>query len=293
MRSIIVATIFLGGWSWPEQPAPAPTLPPPTTDTTPPAALSPPGYPYSPGYAYPVPYPYAMPYPGYPSAYPQTPPAMDPTPAITTTPPAPVPGGRLRLGAALMFSPQGTLSYSLNNYRGESLQAFSGSTAATVGIVPFLQLDVLRNLYVAFAVQLLPTVRWNLATSSSSSSASSNNNLFGGSGSEIDFLPQVGITMPASRRIRLLAFAAPGYSLIFASNLVKVYADPGTAHGFVFQTGVGMIWSFGEHAFLDFRGTFQWGFQNNTVQSTTTGQSADVEVHSRLFGMQVGGGYWF
>ena len=286
---------------WMQQPAPAPTLPPPTGAAQP-AAPNPPSYPYSPGYspyapAYgsPAPYPYgypayppgyspyASPYPVYPPAYAQQPVAG--YPPVAESPPAPVPGGKWRIGAALMFAPQGTLSYSLN-YRGEPLLAYSGSTAATGGVVPYLQLDLLRYLYVGIAVQVLTSVKW----SSPAATSGSNNNIFGGSGSEVDVLPQVGLT---SRRIRLLAFAAPGYSLLFASNLVEVYADPGTAHGFIFQTGFGMVCSIGEHAFLDFRGAYQWGFQNNKVQSATTGESADVEVHSRFFGLQAGGGYWF
>jgi hypothetical protein len=184
-----------------------------------------------------------------------------------------------------MLAPQGTLSYSLN-YKGEPILAYSGSTAVTGGVVPYLQLDLFRHLYLALAMQFLPSVKWGDTTSS-------NNNLFGGSGRELDYLLQVGLTVPVARRIRLLAFAAPGYSFLFASNLVKVYADPGTAHGFLFQTGFGMIVSLGEHAFLDFRGAGQWGFQNNKVQSATTGESADVEVHSRFFLLQAGGGYWF
>jgi hypothetical protein len=191
-----------------------------------------------------------------------------------------------------MLVPKGTqttLSYSLN-YKGEPLLAYSGDMATTVGVVPYLQLDLFRYMYLAFAVQILPSVKWS---STSATSSGSSNNIFGGSGREVDFLPQVGLSVPTSRRIRILAFAAPGYSLLFASNLVKVYADPGTAHGFVFQTGFGMVLSLGEHAFLDFRGAYQWGFQNNQVQSATTGATADVEVHSRFLGLQAGGGYWF
>ncbi len=185
--------------------------------------------------------------------------------------------------------PQGTLSYNLK-IRAEPFLAYSGSSAATAGVVmPYLQFDLMRYLYVGFAMQYLPSVKWDNAVSGSTS----NNNLFGGTGHELDFLPQLGVTVPAARRIRLLAFAAPGYSLLFASGLVKVYADPGVAHGFLFQTGFGMICSVGESAFLDFRGAYQWGFQNNKVQSATTGESADVEVHSGLFGLQAGGGYWF
>jgi hypothetical protein len=131
-------------------------------------------------------------------------------------------------------------------------------------------------------------VKW-----SGASGVSSNNNLFGGSGRELDLLPQLGATIPVARRIRFLAFAAPGYSFLFASNLVKVYANPGTAHGFLVQTGFGMIWSLGEHAFLDFRTAYQWGFQNNKVQSATNGEMADVQVHSSFGIVQAGGGYWF
>jgi hypothetical protein len=309
MRTTIVAVVALLSLVSPAfaqpsgQPAPAPTLPP-ATNTAQPAY--PPAYPYAPGYAYPPapgypapspyaqpypPYPqpgyspYASPYPGYPPAYAQNPPRYPYPATVYAVPPARVPNGKWRLGASLMLAPQGTLTYSLN-FRGEPLLKNSGSTATTGGIVPYLQLDLVRHLYLAFAVQFLPSVKW-------SGGSSTNNNLFGGSGREVDLLPQVGVTVPASSRIRLLAFAAPGYSMLFASDLVKVYADPGTAHGFIFQTGFGMVVSLGEHAFLDFRGTYQWGFQNNKVQSATTGESADVEVHSRFFGLQGGGGYWF
>jgi hypothetical protein len=188
-----------------------------------------------------------------------------------------------------MLAPKGTLSYTLS-YKGEPILAYSGSTAITGGFVPYVQLDLFRHLYLAFAMQFLPSVKWS---STSSGSSSNNNNLFGGSGREVDLLPQVGVTVPASRQIRLLVFAAPGYSLLSASGLVKVYADPGTAHGFLFQAGVGMVMSLGEHAFLDFRGAGQWGFQNSKVQSATTGESAEVKVHSSFVILQAGGGYWF
>ncbi len=289
---------------WLQQQPPAQT-PPPAPGAAqppypyPPAYPYPPGYPYSPAYGYPPPAPYPPGYPTYPrgyspyaSPYPGYPPAYAGAgyrPAVSAEPPpSPLPSGRLRIGAALVVMPQGTLSYSLN-YKGEPLLAYSGSTAGTAGIVPFVQVDLHRYLYLAFAVQFLPSVKWSLAGPASSS----NNNLFGGTGREVDFLPQLGVTVSAARRLRLLVFAAPGYSLLFASNLVKVYADPGTAHGFLVQTGFGMIWALGQHGFLDFRGTYQWGFQNNQVQSATTGESADVEVHSRFFGLRAGGGYWF
>jgi hypothetical protein len=42
-----------------------------------------------------------------------------------------------------MIVPTGTLSYSLN-YRGEALLAFSGETAFTAGVRPYVQGDFLR-----------------------------------------------------------------------------------------------------------------------------------------------------
>jgi hypothetical protein len=311
----------------PAQPAPAPTLPPPTGAAQPaypypsgypagaaqPAYPYPPGYPYSPGYpyppayGYPTPYPntpgyppypqqgyspYGSPYPGYPPAYGQPPAAGYPPTVVAEPPPAPISSGRWRLGAALIFVPQGTMSYNIK-YRGEVLPpAYSGSTSATVGFAAQLQVDLFRYLLVGFAVQYLPSLSWN----NPSPQSSTGSNPYGGSAHEIDLLPQLGATIPVARRTRFLAFAAPGYSFLSASGLAitKIYVAPeGAMHGFLFQTGVGMIWSFGEHAFLDFRGAYQWGFQNNKVQSTTTGETADVEVHSRFFGLQAGGGYWF
>lgn len=309
LRPVFAQTYPPSPPSPPAQPAPlapAPTLPP-ATGPAQPAYPYPSAYPNAPGYGYPSAYgqpapypygyppapqgysPYASPYPAYPPAYGQWPTVGYPPAVYAEPPPDPVPSGKWRLGASLMLAPKGNLSYSLN-YKGEPLLAYSGDTATTAGVVPYLQLDLFRYLYLAVAVQILPSVRWS---STSAASSGSSNNIFGGSGREVDFLPQVGLSIPASRRIRILAFAAPGYSLLFASDLVKVYADPGTAHGFVFQTGFGMVLSLGQHAFLDFRGSQQWGFQNNKVQSATTGAAADVEVHSRFTSLQAGGGYWF
>ena len=295
---------------WLQQPAPAPTLPP-ATGAVQPGYPYPPGYPSSPGYPYPPAYgypspspyapgyppypqgysPYASPYPGYPPAYAQGPAPGYPPMAAVEPPPSPVPSGRWRLGATLVFVPQGTLSYTLK-YRGEALVAYSGNTAATGGIAAQLQIGLFRYLYAGFTLQYLPSLSWKNPITQPSTGT----NPYGGSAYEIDLLPQLGANIPVARRICFQVFAAPGYSFLSGSGLTisKALVDPGsTARGFLFQTGIGMNWSLGEHAFFDFRGTYQWGFQNNKVQSATTGQSADLEVHSQFLALQAGGGYWF
>jgi hypothetical protein len=191
-----------------------------------------------------------------------------------------------------LLVPQGTLSYNLR-YQGEVLPpAHAGSTAATVGLAAQLQVDLFRYLLLGVAVQYIPSLSWESPASQSSTKDTS----FGGSAYEVDLLPHLGATIPVAHRIRFLVFAAPGYSFLSASGLAisKTYVDPGSAaRGFLFQAGAGVLWSFGEHAFLDFRGALQWGFQNSSVQSATTGESAELQVHSSLGTLQAGGGYWF
>ena len=286
--------------------APSPALPPataaptqtrPTTDSAAPAAVYPPGYAYPPGYSYPP--SYASP-PGYayPPAYPPYPQGYSPYPAYPSTTvlpdsesPVVVPTGRWRLGVAGMLVPTGTLSYILN-YHGEALRAFSGQMASTVGVRPFLQVDILRarqlKLQLGLAMQILPTIKWaNL-------SSTANNNAFSGSGYEIDLLPELAAGVNVLPRLRLTAFAAPGYSFLSASDLVgKSYADPGTVRGFVIQTGAEITGSFGQHFFLEGRFANQWGLQSNQVRSFTSGETADAEVHTSLFSVQLGCGYWF
>jgi hypothetical protein len=250
----------------------------------PPGNVAQPGYGYPPGYVpppgyngYPPGYAYPAPYPGYPP-YPQP---LQPPP-----PPEPIPTGRWRLGLMGTFLAQGTLSYKLK-YRGDPLLAYTGGAGSSLGFAPFVEYQATRYVFLGFSLQYLATVKWK------PSATASTNELFGGSGKEVDFLPQIGVTIPASRRLHFLAFGAVGYSLVFASDLVKVYADPGTAHGLVAQAGAGLLYAVGQKGFLELRGSYQWGFQNNQVKSATTDQNADIEVHSRYFGLHGGGGVWF
>jgi len=290
--------------------APAPTLPPPTTgsalpaygyppgSTYPPGYGYPPGYTYPPGYGYPPSYAYPQGY-VYPQAYPAYPQGYAPYPAYApatalpdTETPVVAPTGRWRLGIAAMIVPTGTLSYSLN-YRGEAQLAFSGQTAATGGVRPFAQVDILRfnqlRVQLGLAIQILPTIKW-----ANPSLSTANNNAFSGSGYEVDVLPELAIGVNVLPRLRLVAFAAPGYSFLSASDLAsKTYVDPGTVRGFVVQGGAEITGSFGQHFFLDGRLANQWGFQGSEVGSPTSGETWNAEVHTNLFTVQVGCGYWF
>ena len=270
MKSAIAtaATLFFlvrPGFAQPAQPTPAPTLPPANSAAQPayPAYPYPPGYTYSPGYPYPPAYgypppspyapgyppnpqgysPYASPYPAYPPAYAQPTAAGYLRPVYAEPPPAPVPGGKWRLGATVMFVPQGTLAYNLI-YRGEAQVAYSGTTAATAGIAAQLQIDLFRYLFAGFTLQYLPSISWNNPLPQ----PSTNTNPFGGSAHETDLLPQLGANIPVARRIRFQVFAAPGYSFLSVSGLTisKALIDQGgSPRGFLFQTGVAMNWSFG------------------------------------------------
>ena len=277
------------------------------TPGAPPVAAPPTGYPYPPPYAYPPgtgtppgsPYPPPSAYPpgyAYPPAYAGYPPPPGPLPGAELPPPpeppSPLPTGKWRTGASLFLVPQGYLSYELK-YRGESLLAYGRGTTATAGVAAFAEVDPIPHrwchLYLAFSLQFLPSIKWEPPPGSASTSGSA----FGGAGRELDFLPQIGVAFSPSPRVRLLGYVAPGYSLLFASNLVGVLADPGTARGFVVQAGTGMVYAVGEHGFFAVRASYQWTYQNHQVQSNTTGESADVHFRFHFIAVHGAGGYWF
>jgi hypothetical protein len=256
----------------------------------------PPGYAYPPAYGYPPPahgYPpayYPPPYPAYPYPPPTQGLAQQPVTMVPASPaPTPVPDGKARLGAAFMVFPRGTIDYSLD-YRGGPILAKAGDAAATVGVSVFYEYQPLRYMFLAAGLQILPTVKWRHGQTTATPGGT---DPFAGSGREFDLLPQLGLTLPVSRVIHLLAFTAPGYSFVQGSDMVKAYADPGTAKGFLIQAGAGMTVSLGQHGFLTFRFSQQWGFQKNRVQSPTTGEWADVALHTHYTGLHAGGGYWF
>jgi hypothetical protein len=246
----------------------------------------PPGYAYPPpGYAYPPGYgPYPRGYPAYPGPY-----AAPVVAAVS--PPFQPPTGKIRLGAEVGVFAAGRLKYDLS-YRGGSLMAHSGSAATTPGISVFADYQLMRYLFAGVSVQYLTTVKWS-QTSNSTSSTSSSADLYGGSGYEVDFLPRAGISYPITPRIRVLASGAPGYSLINASGMVKVFADPGTVGGFVVQGDGGMIVSFSTHGYAQARISYQWGYQKGTVTSKTTSETATAYLHSSYLGVHAGVGYWF
>lgn len=270
-----------------QEPAPAPTLAPATNPSLP--AYAPPAYgyppvyyPYPPGYAYPA-------APAYPPGNPQYPPAYQQSPYEQPTvvePAQPVAMGKWRLGVAGISFGQGILSYKLSLPGGDAL-AYSGNAAATLGLAPFAQFQATRYLFMGFSMQYIAQVGWAAISSATT------NGLYNGSGSELDFLPQLGVTIPVAPRLHLLTFGAVGYSLVFASHLVTGYADPGTARGLLFQTGVGLLYAWERLGFLELRGFYQWGYQNSQFQSPNNGETAAIEVHSQYFGLQAGGGFWF
>jgi hypothetical protein len=192
--------------------------------------------------------------------------------------------GRWRIGAAGIFFGQGILSYKLNLPGGDTLAYSSGNAAATLGFAPFAQFQATQYLFLGFSMQYIPKVQWAPISSTAA------NGLPSGSGSELDFLPQLGVTIPVARRLHLVTFGTIGYSLLFASDLVT---DAGTARGLLLQTGVGLLYAMGSLGFLELRGSYQWGYQNSQFQSPNNGETAVIEMHSQYFGLQAGGGFWF
>lgn len=283
---------------------PAAGAPSPTPTTGPAAGQSPYAYPPPPGYAYPpagYAYPppgYAYPPPGYayppgygpyPPAYPgyyQTPPVAKPTPPFRR------PTGDFRLGVNVGAFLSGKLSYSLS-FRGEALVSHSASAAATPGLAIFAEYQPIRFVFVGFTIQYLATVKWAHSAPVDSTSSSPTASPYGGTGHEIDFLPRLGISYPVAPRVRLVASGAPGYSMIDASNMIKVYADPGTVRGFTIQGDAGAQISFSEHGFVQGRLSYQSSFLESSATSETTGQTAAIDLHASYWGVNGGIGYWF
>ena len=284
-------------------PLPAPALPPPAVQTPAPYAYPPgygyppPGYAYPPGYGYPPPgYAYPPAYPQYPQTSPQYPqgyPAMAPSPYQTPTlradePPWQGPVGWFRLGASLGILPvAGSMKYKLV-YRGGPLEAYTESPAPSAAVSVFAEFQPIRFLFLGVSVQYIATVKW-----SHSQIFSSGTEMYGGSGYELDFLPRLGLAIPLTPRVRVLVSGAPGYSRVDASDIKGGFAKLGTLTGFVVQGDIGAIVSFTQHGFAQGGVTSQWGFQDNTVTSTTTGQNATAELRSTYVGFHAGIGYWF
>ena len=273
---------------------PAPAAPPPATPPTPYAF--PPGYAYPPGHPYPQGYPAYPPgahpqgYPAYPPAYPQGyPPGTYQPPPAPEPPPSPPPSGKLRLGASIILAPQGNLKYELE-YRGEALDSHAGGTSATGGVSAFVEYDVIRHLFVGAALQIMPSLKWQSPSKTSSNSVS-----YGGSVHAFDLLPQVGISLSPTPRLRVLAYAAPGYSLLDSSSLhgFVLPVALGTMHGFVLQAGGGVQYAFGQHGFFAIRGFYQRASYQTQIKSSTTGQSAEAQLRATFFGVHGCGGYWF
>lgn len=257
--------------------------------TTPTSVPPPPGYAHPP-YGYPAPYPYPYPYPpvhaypGYP-AYPPYPAYSAYPPPAPPAPPAPLPTGKWRIGGSLMAIGEGRLSYDLR-MRGESLLTHERGVKTTAGLALFVERDLLRYLYVGFAFQIVPSIKWKPAPTTEGDP-------FTGSASQLDFLPQLGGIYSPTPRLRILGYAAPGFSLLDASDLADIFASSGTPYGFALQVGGGILYALGAHAFLSVRGAHQWTFLRNEVKSHTTNEHADVYFRFRFFSLQGSAGYWF
>lgn len=281
----------------PQATAPAAPVPVPssaTANTPAPATATPqPVYPYPPpyppGYAYPPGYPQAPPpgYPGYPpgyAAYPAPPPAPETE--------APLPSGKWRLGGSLFLIPHASLVYDLK-YRGEPLDYYDRGVSTTAGVALFTEVDVLPHLFLGLALQCLPSIKWvplPLPPGVSREEMPS----IGGVAREYDLLPQFGGYVNATPRLRLLAYLAPGYSLLDTSSLdTTIPIKHGTTHGFVLQAGGGMLYAVGQHGFFAIRGLYQRSSSKEQVPSPNTGQSAEPTFFFSFFALQGSGGFWF
>jgi hypothetical protein len=276
----------------PAAPGAPPNVPAPGSPAYPPYAYPPP-YGYPPGYAYPPPgYPaYPPGYPPYPAAYPPYPAyAPPPSPEPPPEPPTPLPAGKWRLGATLLLIPKNQdfsyLSYDLR-VRDESLLTHEGGIKSTAGVSVFAEVDLIRYVHLALAVQFLPWVEWVSAATATRADP------FVGTAQEVDFFPQLGVTFPATRRLRILGYVAPGYSLFAASDMADIFANSGTPHGFALQLGGGILYAIGQSAFFTVRASEQWAFYGNQVRSNTTGETADVSFRLRFLALHNSVGFWF
>jgi hypothetical protein len=193
------------------------------------------------------------------------------------------PAGWLRLGVSTGILPLvGRLRYNFV-YHGNLLDTHYDPTRQRPNIAVFAEARVARLLFVGLSVQLI-ALKWSM----------SYGDKYDTTAYELDFLPRVGLSLPASSRLRLLFSAAPGYSIVDVSDVVLgVYTPPSTLRGFVVQVDAGVLFFFTQHGFVRAGALVQWGFQNASLTSNTTNLTATAELRSTLFGIQTGIGYWF
>ena len=191
--------------------------------------------------------------------------------------------GWLRIGASLgIFPLVGRLKYSFI-YHGELLDAHEGATKPRPSVSIFADAQLTRFLYAGFAVQFI-AIKWT----------QNQGVLYDSSAYEFDFLPRLGLSLPASSRFRLLVSAAPGYSVIDVSDVVLgTYVQPSPLRGFVFQADAGVLFLFTQHGFVQAGACFHWGLASRTLTSTTTNLPATAELRSTFLGLYTGIGYWF
>jgi hypothetical protein len=206
-----------------------------------------------------------------------------PTRAVLPSRQEPQANGRLRIGASLGIFPfVGRLKYSFI-YHGELLDAHEGATKPRPSVSIFADAQATRFLYVGLAVQFI-TIKWTQEQGV----------LYDSSAYEFDFLPRLGLSLPASSRFRLLVSAAPGYSVVDVSDVVLgTYVQPSPLRGFVFQADAGVLFLFTQHGFVQASVRFHWALASRTLTSTTTNLPASAELRSTFLGLDTGIGYWF
>jgi len=190
---------------------------------------------------------------------------------------------RFRIGASLGIFPLiGRLKYSFI-YHGEMLDAHEGATKPRPSVSVFGDAQLARFFYVGFAAQFI-AIKWTQNQGA----------LYDSSAYEFDFLPRLGLSVPASSRFRLLVSAAPGYSVIDVSDvLLGTYVQPSPLRGFVFQSDAGVLFLFTQHGFVQAGACVHWGSASRTLTSTTTNLPATAELRSTFLGLYTAWGYWF
>jgi hypothetical protein len=186
---------------------------------------------------------------------------------------------------------KGNLVYNLK-YRGEPLDYNDRGVDTSIGLAGVVEYDVISHLFVGFALQFLPKLRWDPVTTVTSQG--DRVTMYGGTAREYDFLPQVGGYWNATPRLRLLAVVAGGYSLLETSSLETLLpVEHGLTHGFVLQAGGGILYAIGTWGFFTARGLYQRSSHKQQVKSPTTGQTAEPTFFLSFFALQGAFGAWF
>jgi hypothetical protein len=139
-------------------------------------------------------------------------------------------------GGAFKLMPVGTITAGIG----------STDAAFAFAIQGFIDVEIVRYLYIGFAPQLILNVKGQDDT--------------GSAGQELDLFARVMGRYPIASNVQLYGYLAPGFSVIFVPDKAPGFSNP---TGFVLGFAGGVSYSITPRLFIAGELGYQWGFQSS------------------------------